>query len=86
LPVYITPYATKDVEEEVPRSFRERWFTRPWRPLVKTKTVTRQCPAIYKLLNAYYAHPECMFELQRLLEGRPVLKNPGPVGVDPNVN
>ena len=29
---------------EIPRSWRERLFTRPWQPLKRTRTVTPQIP------------------------------------------
>jgi hypothetical protein len=45
IPVIETPYALE--HKEVKRTWRERLFSRPWRPWVKTKIVTR--PAIFVL-------------------------------------
>lgn len=41
--IYYTPFATK--EETVTRTWKERLFTRPWRPLQRTKLQFQ--PAIY---------------------------------------
>ncbi len=44
---------------EVPRTWRERLFTRPWRPRQRTKTVTTKVPAIWLDNNnrTVYMHP-----------------------------
>lgn len=45
--------------ETVRRSWKERLFTRPWRPWVSTKTiqVPNYKPAIFRAGNVVYYHP-----------------------------
>lgn len=54
-----SPHLTKSVNRVVPRSFRERWFSRPWCPWVREKTVTVQepDPQCYVMGNTVVMHP-----------------------------
>lgn len=53
-----------EVPKEVPRSWRERLLSLPWRPWVKTKTVqvSGNRPAIVRIGNTFYYHPSLNLE------------------------
>ncbi len=42
-------------EEIVKRTWKERLFSLPWKPFLKTKTIIK--PAIYQVGNDIIAHP-----------------------------
>jgi hypothetical protein len=54
--------------EEVKRTWKERLFSWPWRPLRKTKYVTTHVPSEQVIFahGTYFAHPE-LIEKIRLL-------------------
>jgi len=51
----------------VKRIFKERWFTRPWHPFKKNKTIIEHVPmnTMYIHHNTVYMHPEIMKKLIR---------------------
>lgn len=51
---------------EVKRTWKERLFTKPWRPFKKTRIVVLQIPddVIIKTPDAYIMHPEVFKRLQ----------------------
>jgi len=55
---------------EVSRTPRERWFTLPWQPLKKTKTVVPMVPSkkVYMLDDKMFMHPETLAALNSALE------------------
>lgn len=67
-----SPYLEQDGEPvQVRRSWRERLFTRPWRPLVKTRTVVPRIPhrgAIQLDANTLVMHPATYHRFRRQLE------------------
>ena len=82
--VYYTPYATK--EETVTRTWKERLFTRPWRPWQRDKLQTQ--PAIYRVnlpppgltglplsprpqTITFIVHPAFKDAIERVLKGLP---------------
>jgi hypothetical protein len=55
---------------QIRRSWKERWFSRPWRPLQRTRTVVPQVPMKggYRLNNdTIVMHPEIIRELRAAL-------------------
>lgn len=56
-----------DKSEQVVRTRHERWFSWPWRPWRKTRTVIRRAPdpTFYKTPDSIVAHPETMARLKR---------------------
>jgi len=53
---------------EVPRTWRERLFTRPWKPLNRTRTVVPQVPSrqIYTLTGGVLVmHPAMAAEIRK---------------------
>jgi hypothetical protein len=56
IPIITNPYLTES--KVVPRSWKERLFSWPWRPLVKTKTIQVPDDKVY-LINT----PGAYFEL-----------------------
>lgn len=62
---------TKSRTEEVQRTWKERLFSWPWRPLKTTKYVTTQVPSRDVLYSqgTYFAHPDLIAEIARAAEG-----------------
>ncbi len=54
---------------EVPRTLRERWLSRPWRPWQRTKTIVPQVPSktAYRTPFAIWMHPVMLGQLSREL-------------------
>ena len=54
----------------VPRSFKEMFFTLPWKPFTPYKWTTYEVPDmnIYKYQFGYLAHPETMKKLIKEME------------------
>lgn len=61
---------TKVVVEEVTRTWSERLFSWPWRPLKKVKQVQREEPSdqVFYANGKYYAHPALIEKIMRLTE------------------
>ena len=56
---------------EVVRSWRERLFSRPWRPFQRTRTVVPQVPSrqVFRInSNTLVMHPEMARKMRRELE------------------
>jgi hypothetical protein len=55
---------------EVVRTWKERLFTKPWRPLKKTRTVVPQVPSreVIRFQNKMVCHPEVAKELRRQIQ------------------
>jgi len=51
------------------RMWRERLFTRPWRPWVGWENTFVPDPVVYKVGNKLIAHPAVIGELRRLRKG-----------------
>ncbi len=64
-----SPFLTKEEQEIVPRTWRERLFTRPWRLFEKTKTVTVRVPDpdLYSVAGMVYGHPVTVARLRESL-------------------
>lgn len=62
------PLLTEPKLTEEPRSWKERLFTWPWRPMKKTKFTTIQVPSrqVMCLQGVYYAHPALIEEIRQL--------------------
>ena len=63
----------EDESHEVTRTWKERLFSRPWKPFKKTKTVIRKIPSksIYKLNeNTLAMHPVMAARLEKELKGK----------------
>ena len=58
-------YCTKNVW--VPRTWRERLFTLPWRPLRKMKYMTVPDPALYAFRGGMVGHPATVARLRESL-------------------
>jgi hypothetical protein len=58
---------------DVPRTWKERWFTRPWRPWKRTKTITPQVPMrrffIDSIRRTITGHPETIRAVKTELKG-----------------
>lgn len=73
MPVYTTTLLTQQVAlpTDVRRSWRERLFTRPWRPRVRSKIVmvmtTVPDDTIYQRGNIYLMHPTTLQKLTAVL-------------------
>jgi hypothetical protein len=63
MPVITSPYALVEEEELRERSFRERFFSRPWRPFTRYEIRTKQVPGAFLVYNTLYAHPDCVEHL-----------------------
>ncbi len=64
-------YDTKTVT----RSFMERWFTLPWSPFQKTRTVV--VPGLYREKDVIKAHPDhvtTVYNIFHQVEDAPTLK------------
>jgi len=59
------PLMTEASTEEVPRTWSERLFSRPWRPMKKVKYVTTQVPSrqVIRVNGNYFAHPALIAEI-----------------------
>lgn len=57
-----TPYQER-------RSWRDRLCTRPWRPWIAFRTITPQIPdpAVYRIGDALYGHPDTLRTLKQEL-------------------
>jgi hypothetical protein len=65
------------IPQTVNRTWKERLFTFPWRPLQTTKTVYTQKPAAYSYGGVIYAHPSLAAQVNSMLSLRddaPTLK------------
>lgn len=68
--VTYSEYLTKDGEpQEIKRTLKERWFTRPWNPLKKTRTVIPQVPRKEFVMfnNTICAHPALKDEIDAII-------------------
>lgn len=56
--------------ETIKRSWKERLFSLPWRPWVKTKVirVPNYKPAIYRVGNRFIYHPALKAEIMKAVE------------------
>lgn len=56
---------TEPKTEEVPRTWSERLFSTPWRPLKKVKYVTTQVASrqVICINGDYFAHPDLIAEI-----------------------
>ncbi len=64
--VYTNDSLVDSVTEQVDRTWKERLFSRPWKPLIRTKYVQRSEPSrqIYQLPNgSFVMHPVMLREL-----------------------
>lgn len=56
---------------EVNRTLKERWFSLPWRPLKKNKTIVPKVPSdemvIDRINKHLYMHPETLKQFKLLL-------------------
>jgi hypothetical protein len=67
LRVFESLYAVRSGEPvEVPRSWGERLFTRPWRPFRRTRIVVPQIPMAYKIGETLVAHPDFLAQLRNV--------------------
>lgn len=70
---YLVPkYGLKTID--ISRTWKERLFTRPWRPWIKTKQITvedTEMLVMYKVGNVIYCHPDVMEKVKQriLMEG-----------------
>ena len=62
------PLMTEPKLIEEPRNWKERLFTRPWRPMKKTKFTSIQVPSrqVMCIDGTYYAHPAMIEEIRQL--------------------
>lgn len=64
------PLLTDTRTREVPRTWKERLFTHPWRPLKKTRTESYQVPSRQVIVIAEHrvmvAHPVMVKEIEQL--------------------
>lgn len=65
------PHLTKTAVVEVRRTWRERLFSRPWRPWERTKFVTRQVPddTVYFIRGRIVCHPIVRSQMERVIRG-----------------
>ena len=73
-PVILSQWLVKAGEpQEVRRSWRERLFSRPWRPFKATYTVVPQVPSdqILHTAQGFIMHPEMWRRLNAQLVQRP---------------
>lgn len=66
--VVLSPSLTEPGEPvQVPRTWRERLFTWPWRPWRTTRTYVPQVPSsqAYRVGDTLYLHPETWAALRR---------------------
>lgn len=71
MPVLTSEWLTDPEQRTVRRTWRERLFTRPWRPWVATKTITVQVPSTKVLIlpgPKVLMHPAQVETLRRALE------------------
>ena len=54
--------------EAVRRTWKERVFTRPWRPWRKIKHVTGPDPDMMRVNGMYYGHPATVAKLRKVLD------------------
>lgn len=61
-----SPLMTEAKTEEVPRTWKERLFSWPWRPLKKVRYVTTQVPSrqIVRFEDTFFAHPALIKEIE----------------------
>lgn len=62
---YADKHLTEPKCEEVKRTWSERLFTRPWRPLKTHKVVVTQVASrkVLKIHGNYFAHPDLIAEI-----------------------
>ena len=67
-----TAWCTVSEYREISRSLYERFFTRPWRPLAKTKTVVVQVPHpdVFVMGTQIFGHPATIAKLRDLFQAR----------------
>jgi hypothetical protein len=60
----------------VNRTWKERLFSRPWKPWVKTKTIQVDVlgPVMYQVGNKFLVHPSLMPGLRAKFEVDPITK------------
>lgn len=74
MPVTLSPWLTKaGPPQQIRRTWRERLFSRPWRPLQATYTVVPQVPSdqILQTPDGLVMHPEMWRKLSEQLMQRP---------------
>ena len=62
-------------EKIIVRSFKERWFTFPWRPFQKTRI--EKVPGIYREKDVIKVHPDnvsIIYDIMHRVEDAPTLK------------
>ena len=67
--VVYSPFLTVSGEPyEVKRTFKERWFSLPWKPFKKVKLITTQVPSREVIRNngVLYAHPVMKSEFDNI--------------------
>ena len=66
VPVIASPHITET--QEIARTWRERLFSLPWRPLRKTKTVVVPRKDLFWVNGAFYGHPATIEALRERLK------------------
>lgn len=55
--IHFIPNKNLTVQGTVPRTWKERMFSWPWRPLRKTKVINVPDPTVYLMGDKAIAHP-----------------------------
>jgi len=68
--IYESQWCTVSEEMEVNRTWKERLFSLPWKPMKKTKIITVDVPSpdLYMTENAIFGHPETIRKLREELK------------------
>lgn len=69
-PIYASLILTEAKTEEVPRAWKERLFSWPWRPLKTHKFVTTQVASrdVVCLHGKLFAHPDLIEEIKAAID------------------
>ena len=72
------------VHREVDRTWQERWFSRPWRPFKKTRTVTETVASDRVLVidGTIFCHPDLAEKINQAIDRQtkvPVAQAPGDI-------
>lgn len=78
VPIYTSELLTEPKVEVVRRTWRERLFSRPWRPRQKTKSITIYVPSMKCLVSesgilgrkCFIMHPVMLQKIRAELEAR----------------
>lgn len=70
------------IHREVDRDWRERWFSRPWRPFKKTRTVVETVASdrVLVLDGTIFCHPDLAEKINQAIDRQtkvPVVPPPG---------